>query len=161
MTAAPGARRCAVVVALVLAPASSAHSESELSLYGDIDGTVRTTGKRASTEDGFSADKDKNSLFHKLLRIQHLFITRKIFEHFNIPNAVVLFITSRPSRVEEIDRLTRQIMRLPKNQGGGPGSSYVASTSVPYIRDYSTPPPMLDLATREWHRAGTTPFKLI
>jgi len=45
------------VVVFALLHAGSARADSDLSLYGDIDGTVRTTGTRASTEDGFAAAK--------------------------------------------------------------------------------------------------------
>jgi hypothetical protein len=47
----------AIAVALGVGASSPAHAEPEISLYGDVDGVVRTTGTRTGTEDGFSAAK--------------------------------------------------------------------------------------------------------
>jgi hypothetical protein len=112
------------------------------------------------TEDGFSSNLAKNSIVSKLLRIHHLFTTRKIFEHFNVSNAIVLFLTPSETRANEILRLVSEFMRLPRRLGGGPGSSYVAVTHVPYVRHLDNPMPIPDLATRPWQRAGTEPFHL-
>lgn len=51
------ARACAPAAVLALLHASPARAESDLGLYGDINGTVATTGTRAGTEDGFNAAK--------------------------------------------------------------------------------------------------------
>jgi hypothetical protein len=59
MTVTPGrpARLVALVGAASCALAHPAAAEIDISLYGDVDGVLRTTGSRVETEDGFSAAK--------------------------------------------------------------------------------------------------------
>jgi len=76
------ARRCqygsAIAVSLALGALSPARGDSAISIYGDIDGVLKTTGTRAETSDGFSAAK--LDLFTTTTVDRWLFLAEAMFE---------------------------------------------------------------------------------
>src|SRR5690349_16063160 len=59
MASGSGTPRVPVAVALMIAAAATrpARADVALSVYGDVDGGIQTTGTRTGTSDGFSAAK--------------------------------------------------------------------------------------------------------
>ena len=66
------------MVSLVLGTSSLAHGDIAVSMYGDVDGVLKTTGTRAGTEDGFSAAK--LDLFATTTVDRWLFLAETMFE---------------------------------------------------------------------------------